>query len=124
MGISKLNKISIVSAYIKNTTSFTEQELPLSFNMKTIMVFSICFMFVLGFILNGASAQHCRDQEHWCGFVKHNLGQCTKWPCIANICKKTCGKCDPIDECWKTCPCDCVNGVCISQKWGDQEVCP
>ena len=60
--------------------------------MKKLMPLLICHIFLLGLMVIGGSSQFLQDKEYWCKFVKQDLAQCKKYPCIANICRKTCGK--------------------------------
>ena len=60
--------------------------------MKKLMRLLICHIFLLGLMVIGGSSQFLQDKEYWCKFVKQDLTQCKKYPCIANICRKTCGK--------------------------------
>ena len=56
--------------------------------MKKLMPLLIFHIFLLGLMVIGGSSQFfCQDKEYWCKFVKHDLSQCKKYPCIANICK-------------------------------------
>ena len=92
--------------------------------MKKLMPLLICHIFLLGLMLIGGSSQFegmkkCLDEEYWCEFVQHDLSQCKKYPCIANICRQTCGKClsqvtsPPLGR-LIPCPIGCK---CFEERW-------
>merc|ERR1711962_1979440 len=80
--------------------------------MIGMRVILLCQIIFLGLILSGDS-EGCRDMEYWCNFVKHDLAQCRRYHCIANICKKTCGKCP---ECTTNGDCPAVRPICRGGK--------
>ena len=93
--------------------------LSLKVKMKKLLPMLICYIFLLGLMVIGGSSQFCKDKEYWCKFVKHDLTQCKKYPCIASICRKTCGKClsqvtiPPLKP-LAPCPFGCK---CFEERW-------
>ena len=88
-------------------------------NMNKLLHMLIFLIFLLGLMVIGGSSQFCKDKEYWCKFVKQDSTQCKKYPCIASICRNTCGKClrqvtNPPPECLIPCPIGCK---CFGERW-------
>ena len=103
-----------------NLNWFTlELSFTLKVNMNKLLPMLIFLIFLLGLMVIGGSSQFCKDKEYWCKFVKHDLTQCKKYPCIASICRQTCGKClsqvttPPLGR-LIPCPIGCK---CFEERW-------